>query len=150
MAKGRFSSLDEAGFGGMFLDAKENSILYVYLVNPSQAAADEAALIIYGHEGIKRIKEVRPLKAQYTIEQLNEYYTALGDIVFSFPDVNMTDLDEGLNRIEVGVDCESSLDRVRLALQEQLPSLGIPIEAVVFSVRPRPHYRQEHTTMYKC
>ena len=148
MAKGRFSSLDEAGFGGMFLDAKENSILYVYLVNPSQAAADEAALIIYGHEGIKRIKEVRPLKAQYTIEQLNEYYKALGDIVFSFPDVNMTDLDEGQNRIEVGVDCD--VDRVRPALRKLLPSLGIPIEAVVFSVRPRPHYRQSHTTMYKC
>ena len=148
VAAGWFSSLDEAGLGGMFLDAEDNSVVYVYLVNPSQAAADEAALIYYGHEGIKKIREVRPLKAQYTIKQLNEYYKALGEVVFSFPDVNMTDLDEGQNRIEVGVDCD--VDRVRPALQKLLPSLGIPIEAIVFSVQPRPHYRQSHTTKHKC
>ena len=89
---------------------------------------------------MKKIREVRPLKAQYTIEQLNEYYKAVGDIVWSFPDVNMTDLDEGQNLIELGVSCQSNLDRVRPAVQEQLPSLGVPIEAVVFTVRlcPRP------------
>ena len=138
---GRFSSLEEAGFGGMFLDAEDNSVAYVYLVNPSQAAAEAAVLLIYGHERMKKIREVRPLKAQYTIEQLNEYYQAVGDIVWSFPDVNMTDLDEGQNLIEVGVDCESSIDRVRLALQNQLPSLGVPIEAVFVGVRERPLYR---------
>ena len=140
-AAGRFSSLEEAGFGGMFLDAEDNSVVYVYLVNPSQAAAEAAVLLIYGHERMKTIREVRPLKAQHTIEQLSEYYKAVGDIVWSFPDVNMTDLDEGQNLIEVGVDCESSIDRVRLALQNQLPSLGVPIEAVVVGVRERPRYR---------
>ena len=140
-AAGRFSSLEEAGFGGMFLDAEDNSVVYVYLVNPSQAAAEAAVLLTYGHERMKKIREVRPLKARYTIEQLVEYYKAVGDIVWSFPDVNLTDLDEGQNLIEVGVDCESSIDRVGLALQNQLPSLGVPIEAVVVGVRERPRYR---------
>ena len=140
MDDGRFSSLEEAGFGGMFLDAEDNSVAYVYLVNPSQAAAEAAVLLIHGHERMKKIREVRPLKAQYTIKQLNEYYKALMGVAFSFPEVNMSDLDEVLNRIELGVNCQSNLGRVRLALQEQLPSLGIPIEAVVFTVwrRPRP------------
>ena len=49
----------------------------------------------------------------------------------------LTDLDEGKNRIEVGVACESDRDMVREELQKRLTSLGVPLDAVIFTVRPR-------------
>ena len=132
--------VEEAGFGGLFLDADDNSILYIYLVNPSQAAAEAAAVRHFGHDRMQNIREVRPLKGQYTIEELREYYEALRDArPLSMSEVTMTDLDEGRNRIEVGVSCESDRDRVRLALEQRLNSLGVPVEAIVFEVRGRPH-----------
>ena len=126
----------------MFLDPNDSSILYVYLVNPSQAAAEAAAAKHFGLGRIQHIREIRPLKAQYTMKQLKEYQRALHDAQpFSIPEVNTTGLDLNHSRLVVGVDCESSIDRVGLALQNQLPSLGVPIEAVVVGVRERPRYR---------
>ena len=51
----------------------------------------------------------------------------------------MTDVDEGKNRIEVGIDCESIRDRVCPAFQKLLTSLGVPHETIVFEVRGRAH-----------
>ena len=87
------------------------------------------------------VEEAGAGHARYIRRQLHEYYALLRDGVLpSFPEVFTTRLDVGQSRIEIGVNCQSNLGRVRLALQEQLPSLGIPIAAVVFTVwrRPRP------------
>ena len=131
--------LEEAGFGGMFVDPDDNSILYIYLVNPSQAAAETAAVRCYGHNRMQNIKEIRPLQAQYTLRQLSKWYNneLLEARPFSLSEVTLTDLDEGQNRIEVGVACESDLDRVREELQKRLTSLGVPPAAVIFTVRAR-------------
>ena len=131
--------LEEAGFGGLFVDPDDNSILYIYLVNPSQAAAEAAAVKYYGRDRMQDIKETRPLRAQYTMEQLKEWYDKdLGEArPFSLPEVTMTDLDEGKNRIEVGINCESSRDGVRRELQKRLTLQGVPLEAVVYTVRGR-------------
>ena len=83
--------------------------------------------------------KIRPLKAQYTMEQLGGYYRALGNAgVLGFPQITMTDLDEGRNLIEVGVNCESSRERVRLALQKRLVPLGVPMDAIIIEVRGSP------------
>ena len=131
-------SARDAGFGGLFLDADDDSVLYVYLLDPSQAEAEAAALKYFGRSRMDNIREVRPVKARFTMRQLEEYYQALTNArPLSLPEVTMTDLDESKNRIEVGINCESSRDRVRLELQKRLNSLKVPIDAFVFEVRCR-------------
>ena len=66
--------LEEAGFGGMFVDPDDKSILYIYLVNSSQAAAEEAARRYVSRDRMEKIREVRPLQAQYTLRQLKKWY----------------------------------------------------------------------------
>ena len=70
------------------------------------------------------------------MKQLKEYQRALHDAQpFSIPEVNTTGLDLNHSRLVVGVDCESSLDRVRLFLQQRLPPPAM--EIVVVEVLPR-------------
>ena len=141
-------SLEEAGFAGLFLAPDDNSILYVYLENPSQAAAEAAAAKHFGIARMQHIREVRPLKARYTMKQLAQLktgYSLLQDLMSSLPEVNSSvnssSLDLKRYRIVIGVDCESDLDPVRMALKKGAPPLGVPIEAVVVEVRERPRYR---------
>ena len=92
-----------------------------------------------GFGGLKEeIREV-PLQAQYAISQLRKWYEQMGQDtdIYSLPELTLTDLDEGKNRIEVGVACESDRDRVREELQKQLTPLGIPLEAIIVTVRGR-------------
>ena len=79
------------------------------------------------------------LQAQYAISQLRKWYEQMGQDtdIYSLPELTLTDLDEGKNRIEVGVACESDRDRVREELQKQLTPLGIPLEAITITVRGR-------------
>ena len=129
-------SLEEAGFAGLFLDPNDSSILYVYLVNPSQAAAEAAAAKHFGLARMQHIREVRPLKARYTMKQLREYEKAVRDAVVDIPEVTTMGRNLKYSHILVGVDSESSIDRVRLILQKRLPP---PVmEAVVVEVVPRP------------
>ena len=78
------------------MDPNDNSILYIYLVNPSQAAAEAAAVRYFGHDKLRSIREIRPLQAQFTLKQLREWYDK--DLIearpLSLPEVTLTDLDE--------------------------------------------------------
>ena len=56
--------------------------MYVYLVNPSPEAVRDVtstylAPVVY--EGIRKIREVRPLQANYTFRQLQRFYDRLRD-----------------------------------------------------------------------
>ena len=143
--------LEEAGFGGLFVDPDDKSILYIYLVNPSQAAAEEAARRYASRDRMEKIREVRPLQAQYTLGQLGKWYN--NELIeagpLSLPEVTLTDLDEGKNRIEVGVACESDLDKVRQELQKRLTLLGVPLDAVIYTVRARA-YPTLVLSQYEC
>ena len=79
------------------------------------------------------------LQGQYTLPQLRKWYEQMGQDtdIYSLPEVTLTDLDEGKNRIEVGVACENDRDQVREELQKRLAPLGIPLEAVIVTVRGR-------------
>ena len=74
-------------------------------------------------------RTIRILPAQYPMSQLYEWYKPMMSDVFSNSHVTMTDLSEGQNRIEIGVE---SLDEVP-DLESILTHLGIPREAVIFS-----------------
>ena len=124
-------------FGGMFL-SEDNSILYVYVTDGSQD--------ILGTEEVKQAigdvlkasatqrRELRLIPAKYSMLQLYGWYSRMQAVVFRHPNVVMTDLDEGQNRIEIGVD---SLDAVE-SLEASLASLDIPSKAVIIQVRERP------------
>ena len=129
------------GYGGHFLDPEDNTIVYVYLVNPSPEAVRDVtstylAPVVY--EGIRKIREVRPLQANYTFRQLQRFYDRLRDSgVWDIPELTMSDVDEGINQIEYGIDCEHNRDRVQQQIHDLLSRENIPIDAVRVTVQGR-------------
>jgi hypothetical protein len=121
------------GFGGIFLDPNDNSIAYVYMVDPSQRdLAKEAARIMLGHQRFEQqIREVRVVKADYSISQLNEWYGRMWNVVHTVEGVSWTDLNEGKNRIAIGMIARLG---ARQEMEALLTSLGIPLEAVIIQV----------------
>lgn len=121
------------GFGGFFLDAQDNSIAYVYMLDTTQQAlAEEAARIMLGRERFDReIREVRVLQAQYSIGQLGEWYALVSSSVHSVKGLVSTDLNEGENRIALRFVARPG---VRQEVEALLDSLGIPREAIIIEV----------------
>ena len=129
------------GYGGHFLDPEEN-VVYVYLVNPSPEAVREVTIthlapLVY--KGTKKIREVRPLQAKYTLRQLHRWYDQLRDAgIWGITGMTTSDVDEGINRLEYGIDCERNRDRVRQQIDDLLTRENVPLEAVVVEVKGRP------------
>ena len=110
------------GFGGMFID---RDILKVYLVNPAERVAAEAAIAaVFGREVIPA-GGIQTLQGQYSFLQLKGWYERMG-VLFDIPGVILTDIGEGANRLMVGVDGSATLASVAQALDR----LGIPRAAV--------------------
>ena len=123
------------GFGGLFLDSSDNSIVYVYMLDPSQQeAAEEAAKIILGRERFEQeIREVQVLQGQYSWDQLLVWYREAQKAVWIVDRVYSSDIDERRNRIVFGVVNEYTEGQVR----EALAKTSVPQEAVVFDVAPK-------------
>ena len=125
-------------FGGMYL-SEDNSILYVYLTDGVQdglrhKAVKEAIEQVF-KSGLTTGRTLRIVPAQYTMSQLYGWYRQMMFAAFANSTVVvMTDLDEGQNRLEIGVE---SLNVVP-DLERMLANLSIPREAVVISERERP------------
>ena len=123
-------------FGGMFL-SEDNTVLYVYVTgNPLVLRTEVVKRAI---EDVLKAsptqrRELRLIPATYSLVQLHKWYNDMQDVAFANPRVVMTDLDEGQNRIEIGVD---NLDAEQ-ALRAAVTSLGIPDKALVISLRERP------------
>ena len=81
--------LQEAGYAGAYRDPDDRGILYVRLVNPSQEAAEEAAERYESPYLLKDIREIRPIKAEYSIEQLKEWHESVADEIRSIPAVRL-------------------------------------------------------------
>ena len=133
--------MEGPGYGGHFIDPEDDSIVYIYLVNPSQEAAEQVArthISSLVYKGMKKIREVRPVQAHYTFRQLKRWYDQLLDSgIWDIPELTMSDVDEGINRLEFGVDCEANRDRVQREVQEILLQENIPVDAVKVTVRGR-------------
>ena len=123
-------------FGGMFL-SEDNTVLYVYVTgNPQVLSTDvvKRAIDDVLKASPTQRRELRLIPATYSLIQLHKWYNDMQDVAFANPHVVMTDLDEGQNRIEIGVD---NLDAEQ-ALRASVISLGIPDKALVISLRERP------------
>ncbi len=110
------------GFGGLFIDG---DVLNVYLVNPAQKPAAEAAIAaVFGRERTPA-GGIKVLTGQYSFTQLNEWRNKMGSL-FDISGVVLTDIDETTNRLKVGVDSASVIGLV----EKDLANLGIPRGAV--------------------
>ena len=123
-------------FGGMFL-SEDNTVLYVYVTGNPQVLSTEVvkrAIDDVLKASPTQRRELRLIPATYSLVQLHKWYNDMQDVAFANPRVVMTDLDEGQNRIEIGVD---DLDAEQ-ALRAAVTSLGVPNKALIISLRERP------------
>jgi hypothetical protein len=108
------------GFGGMFVDG---DTLKVYLLNPSQKPAAEAAIAsVFGRE---HAKNIQILQGKYSFAQLKEWNNRAGEL-FDTQGTIYTDVDEKENRVKIGID-NSDFKTV----EQRLNKLGIPLDAVI-------------------
>ena len=125
------------GYGGHFIDPVED-VVYVYLVNPSPEAVKRVTITHLGslvYEGTKKIREVRPLQADYTFRQLERWQHQLFNSgIWDIPELTMSDVDEGKNKLEYGIDCEHNRDRVQQEIHDLLSRENIPADAVLVTV----------------
>jgi hypothetical protein len=129
------------GFGGLFLDPKDNGIVYVYMLDPTQQEeAKRAAKNSLDPDLFKLIREVRVLQGQYSFTQLREWYSLIfrNATIGALPGITVSGIDKGKNRIAIGVDDKVDLDKVQKAVEEELVKLAIPREAVIIKVAQRP------------
>ena len=128
------------GYGGHFIDPVDN-VVYVYLVNPSPGAVEEVTITHLApavYRGMTKIREVRPLQANYTLRQLERFYDQIFSAgIWNIREVTMTDVDEVENKLEYGIVCEHNRDRVQRQIHELLSQENIPADAVRVTVHAR-------------
>ena len=130
-------------FGGMFLDEHDNSILYVYLTDLSQEEALKRAIEeLYGPRWLELHmypKEIRVLPGQYSYLQLKFWRDCLSRWVPLIPGVTSLGIDQGKNRITIGIDIGLKAAKKRKvieALETTIERLNIPREAVILEEMP--------------
>ena len=130
-------------FGGMFL-SEDNEILYTYVTGDSEYTLNtetvKQTIVDVLKSDPTQGRELRLIPARYSMLQLYGWYSQVQGVVWSNPNVTLTDLQEGENRIEVGVDSSDAVVEVETSLL----SLGIPSDAFVVQIRELPH-PQSHT-----
>ncbi len=125
----------EPGFGGMFLDSQDNSILYVYSLSPERVREASAAITeIFGPKAVSG-REVRVIQAQYSMTQLTEWYKPMSHAVRAkvggkkaVPGLVGTSIRESENRLFIGVE---NVEAAQPLIEEILEELGIPMDAVI-------------------
>ena len=70
---------------------------------------------------------------EYTFYHVRRWYDS-HDPILRMPEIVMRDVDERGKRVVIGLDCESSRDRVQQAIEDRFVELGLPLEAVVIEV----------------
>ncbi len=113
------------GFGGFFLDPSGRPT--VYLKGPAQRGAAQAALRGALRELGKASAELRVLKGDYDYLQLHGWFTLAEPEALTVPGAVFADLDEGSNRLRIGVESGAAGIQVRAIVAR----LGIPSGAIV-------------------
>ena len=115
------------GFGGMFIDS--DGRLAVYLLDIAQLADARSAIeAVFGSSRVPAAG-IRAVQGQYVVSQLKAW-TERAAALLKEPGVTMVDLDEGSNRVKIGVENSSRTQ----AVEQALPSLKIPRKAVAIEV----------------
>ena len=122
------------GFGGLFLDASDKTIVYVYMLDPSQQeAAEQAARIILNTSLLKNVVEVRVLQGDYSWSQLLGWYREAQDVVWQIAGIQSSGIDEKRNRIAFTMQTGYAVEQALEALAET----DVLIDAVIFNVSPK-------------
>ena len=115
------------GFGGMFVD-EDKDTLYVYLV-PGEigdvAQVDQAITDVFGSARPPG-RQVEVLEGRYTFLQLKAWLDGMTPRILSMPGTVLTSIDQGKNRLRVGVETLA----LAPAVEAELAAMGIPLEAV--------------------
>jgi hypothetical protein len=115
------------GFGGMFVDADGQLVLY--LLDTSQLPAVRSAVeAVFGADWMPPAG-LRAVQGQYTVSQLAAW-TRRASAVLQLKGVTLVDLDEARNRVAIGVEDRSRAKK----LEKMLASLKVPRAAVVIDV----------------
>jgi hypothetical protein len=113
-------------FGGHFVD-EANGVLKIYLQNPGEAVAAVVGLReLYGDLPAR----VEVLQARYTFAQLKAWFERVHSDVLTAAGVVFLDLNEGSNRLQVGVESQAATPEV----EARLARSGVPREAVNIEV----------------
>lgn len=117
------------GFGGFYIDPVAGPT--VYLTDAARRPDAERALETFlAQRGMTKGKlQVRP--AAYGYAQLDGWYQSARGALFAVPGVVLGDVDEGRNRVRIGVVSAAAAAGVRAELARQ----GIPAGAVVVEQR---------------
>jgi hypothetical protein len=135
-----FAALAQAvpGSAGFFLD--RDGKINVNLTDLSQAGAARAALaamlprspLAWVRPRVD-LSTLRVHQVQYDFFQLAEWRDRISPILFGTSDFSMLDLDEGKNRIAIGLESLSVVG----SIEGELARLGIPRGAVLFEQRKK-------------
>ena len=119
-------------FGGYFL---EGGNIVAYTTDVSRANAVTAAVesVVRKHYGAPTSeRRVLIRQGHFSFSQLREWRDLATDDVLSLPDAVWVDLDEGRNRLAVGLATGA-----QPGIARRLTELGIPREAAIFEVTGR-------------
>lgn len=127
------SQLDVArkvpGFGGYYIDAAGRPTVYLSdLAN--RGDAEQALGTFLSQRGLAK-SDLQVLFGSYTYEQLETWYRLARPTVFAIPGFVLGDVDEGQNRIRIGVTDAAAA----LAVRSAFALLGVPSGAVMVQVR---------------
>lgn len=112
------------GFGGYFID--ESGAPTVYLTDPAQRPAAEAALAGFLSSFGWSASDLRVRQGQYDYAQLDAWYRGSWVRALAVPGAVFSDIDEGSNRLRFG-----GVDAAAVAsIVSTLASLGVPAAAV--------------------
>ncbi|MBI1766537.1 MAG: hypothetical protein HYR56_34450 [Acidobacteria bacterium] len=123
-------------FGGMYIG--ENRALHVYLLDTTQRAAAEAAIIeVFGRP---RLPEggIEVEQGQYSFLALKAWHDRHRLTTLTIPGVVTTSIRESKNRLQIGVDSASVMPAVERALAQ----FGVPRQAVDIVETPRVEFLQ--------
>lgn len=129
----------ESNYGGLSLGPNDNSIVNVYMVNPSQEEAEALAQRHLGPDRWGQIREVRAIEVKYSKNQLDSWFRMISDDpgVWELPELTSMGVSIGEDHVAVGVACGAALERVEHSIRERMVPHKIPQEAVIFEVSGR-------------
>ncbi len=152
-----------AGFGGWYLSRDNPDIVYVYLLHPTQKAAEEVMRYTpIGDNHYGAAKEIHPLQGKYTYIELDRWNERFGEGLyneesphpilttrgrgragnpgdcFPWPSLLTIEPDFDSNRLGMTINRHADIELVRQAVEERLIELDIPREAVVIALSQPP------------
>jgi hypothetical protein len=124
------------GFGGLYVDPKEPDRLKIWLTDAdSQLEPARSALSkLVGNYPQFDVNKIDPMPGRYGFLDLQDWHDGLFQEIALIPTVVSTDVQEGTNRIEIGVQDESTGNVVK----EDAAALGIPADALDVEITSPP------------